>query len=82
MHTGRCGDPEGTLDRLLRRLSEDRRLKNLRVLIDKPIAARAFSEPMSLCDDPRAGLKAVGLSDLAEITGYHAEQIIELKLAA
>lgn len=70
------------LDRLLGRLSEDRRLKNLRVLVDKPIAARAFAEPMTLCDDPRAWLKAVGLSDLAEITGYQAEQIIGLKLAA
>ena len=70
------------VDRLLHRLSEDRRLKNLRILVDKPIAERAFSEPMSLYNDPRAGLKAVGLSDLAEITGNQAELVIGLKLAA
>ena len=70
------------LDRLVRRLSEDRRLKNLRVLVDKPIAARSFCEPMTLCDDPRAMIGAVGLSDLAGVTGYHAEQLVGLKLAA
>ena len=70
------------VERLLRRLSEDRRMKNLRVLSDKPIATRSFSEPMTLCDDPRAMVGAVGLADLAEITGYQAEQIVELKQAA
>ena len=70
------------VDRLVRRLSEDRRLKNLRVLSDKPIAARSFSEPIILCQDPRAMVRAIGLSDLAEITGYQAEQIVELKQAA
>ena len=70
------------VDRVVRRLSEDRRLKNLRVLSDKPIAARSFSEPMTLCQDPRAMVRAIGLSDLAEITGYQAEQIVELKQAA
>ena len=70
------------VDRVVRRLSEDRRLKNLRILSDKPIAARSFSEPMTLCQDPRAMVRAIGLSDLAEITGYQAEQIVELKQAA
>lgn len=70
------------VDRLMRRLSEDRRLKSLRVLIDKPIAARSFPEPITLCDDPRAMVRAIGLSDLAEITGYQAEQIVGLKQAA
>lgn len=70
------------LDRLLRRLSEDRRLKNLRVLIDKPIAERSFTETMTLCDNPRGTLAAIHLSDLAGITGYQAEQIVGLKQAA
>ena len=70
------------VDRLVRRLSEDRRLKNLRVLSDKPIAERSFSETMTLCDNPRRMLAAVQLSDLAGITGYQAEQIVELKQAA
>ena len=70
------------VDRLLRRLSEDRRLRNLRVLIDKPIAERSFTEPMTLCDDPRGMLAAVHLADLAEVTANHAERIVELKYAA
>lgn len=70
------------VDRLLRRLTEDRRMKGLRVLVDKPIAARSFCEPMTLCDDPRAMVGAVGLADLAGITGYQAEKIVGLKLAA
>jgi len=70
------------VDRLLRRLSEDRRMKNLRVLIDKPIAERSFTEPMALCDDPRGMLAAVHLADLAEITANHAERIVEMKHAA
>ena len=70
------------LDRLLRRLSEDRRLKNLRVLIDKPVAERSFPEPMTLCDDPRRALAAVHLADLAEVTANHAERIVKFKHAA
>jgi len=70
------------LDRLLRRLSEDRRLKNLRVLVDKPVAERSFTEAMLLCDNPRGMLAAVHLADLAEITANHAERIVELKYAA
>ena len=70
------------LDRLLRRLAEDRRLTNLKVLVDKPIAERSFSEPMLLCDNPRGMLAAVHLADLAEVTANHAERIVELKYAA
>lgn len=70
------------VDRLLRRLSEDRRLKNLRVLIDKPVAERSFTEPMLLCDNPRGMLAAVHLADLAEVTANHAERMVELKYAA
>lgn len=70
------------LDRLLRRLAEDRRLKNLRVLVDKPIAERSFNEAMTLCDDPRGMLAAVHLADLAGVTANHAERIVELRYAA
>lgn len=70
------------LDRLLRRLAEDRRLKNLRVVVDKPIAERSFAEPMSFCDNPRGMLAAVHLADLAEVTANHAERMVELKQAA
>ena len=37
------------IDRLMGRLREDPRHKNIRVLIDKPIAARRYCEPMGLC---------------------------------
>lgn len=70
------------VDRLMRRLREDRRLDNIRVLVDRPIAERRFSQPMSLCDNPKAMLKAVGLPELARITRYEAERIVALKQAA
>ncbi len=70
------------LDRLVRRMSEDRRLHNLRVVLDRPITERMFSEPMSFCDDPRFMMRSVGLSDLAAITDRQAEQMVELKQAA
>lgn len=70
------------VDRVVSRLSADRRLKNLRVLIDKPIAERSFTESMTLCDNPRSALAAVHLADLAEVTANHAERIVELKYAA
>ncbi|MFC5344999.1 BLUF domain-containing protein [Brevundimonas staleyi] len=70
------------VDRVVSRLSADRRLKNLRILVDKPIKARSFAEPMSFCNDPRGMLAAVHLADLAEVTANHAERMIELKQAA
>lgn len=70
------------VDRLVRRLTEDRRLKNLRILVDKPIKERSFAEAMSFCDNPRGMLAAVHLADLAEVTANHAERMVELKQAA
>lgn len=70
------------IDRLMGRLREDRRHRNIRVLVDRPITARRFCEPMGLCLDPVAMLKAIGSPDMAAITGYDAERIVEIKLAA
>lgn len=70
------------IDRLMGRLREDRRHKNIRVLIDKPIAQRRFCEPMSLADDPVAMLRVIGSPAMATITGYEAERIVDIKLAA
>ena len=70
------------LDRLMRRLREDRRLQNIRVLVDRPITDREFCEPMGLCNDPLAMLKMIGCPDLANITRHQAERIVELKQAA
>ena len=70
------------LDRLQRRLREDRRLQNLRVLVDKPISERAFHEPVTLCGDPRMMLEAVGKTSLSAVSAYEAERMLELRLAA
>jgi hypothetical protein len=70
------------IDRLMRRIREDRRLNNIRIVSDKPVAGRRFSEPMALCDDPDAMMRAIGLTKMAEITAYHADRIVELKQAA
>lgn len=70
------------IDRLMRRIREDRRHQNVRVLSDKPIASRAFLEPMALCEDPAAMLRAIGTADMSRITAYEADRIVELKLAA
>lgn len=70
------------VDRLMRRIREDRRHQNVRVLSDKLVASRSFPEPMALCDDPAAMLRAIGLSSMADVTAYHADRIVELKQAA
>ena len=70
------------VERLVRRMSEDRRLRDLQILVDRPIAARRFHDPMVFCSDPRAMMRSVGLADLAAITAYQAEQMVELRQAA
>ena len=70
------------VDRLMGRLREDRRHRNIRVLVDKPIAERRFCEAMGLCEDPPAMLRAIGSPEMAAITGYDAERIVEFKQAA
>ena len=70
------------VDRLMGRLRADRSHRNIRVLVDKPIAVRRFCEPMGLCDDPLAILKAIGSPDMGTITGYEAERIVDIKQAA
>jgi hypothetical protein len=70
------------LDRLMGRLREDRRLTSIRLVVDQPIRERRFCDPVSLCDDPEALLKAFGSPDLSRITAYEAERIVELKKAA
>ncbi len=70
------------IDRLMRRIREDRRHQNVRVLSDKPIASRSFPEPMALCENPAAMLRAIGATDMSRITAYEADRIVELKQAA
>ena len=70
------------LDRLIRRLLEDRRHTGLRILIDTPINARRLDEPMGLCADPVALLDRLGLNCLSRITGTEAEVLLDIRRAA
>lgn len=70
------------LDRLMRRIHDDRRLSNIRIVSDKLVTERRFPEPMGVCDDPDAMMQAIGLTNMAQITAYHADRIVELKQAA
>jgi hypothetical protein len=70
------------LDRLMRRLLADRRHRNLRILVDTPIAARALPEPITVCPDPCALLEAVGVAEISRITANEAEAMLEYRLAA
>ncbi|QTN19831.1 BLUF domain-containing protein [Brevundimonas sp. AJA228-03] len=70
------------IDRLMRRLREDRRHTNIRILVDRPIAERRFCEPMSLSRNPSALLKAIGSPRMETMTGQEAERIVDLKQAA
>ena len=70
------------LDRLIRRLLEDRRHTGLRILIDTPITARRLDEPMGLCADPVALLDRLGLNCLSRITGTEAEVLLDIRKAA
>jgi hypothetical protein len=70
------------IDRLMRRIGEDRRHKNIRILVDRPIAARGLAEAMVLWEDPAVMLRTIGAADMASITAREAERIVELKLAA
>jgi hypothetical protein len=70
------------LDRLLRRLLADPRHTGLRVLVDTPIPARRWDEPMTLCDRPASLLDRTGLDGLAGITPAEAQAMLALKWAA
>ena len=70
------------VDRLIRRLLEDRRHSGLRILIDTPITARRLDEPMGLCADPVALLDRLGLNCLSRITGTEAEVLLDIRKAA
>ncbi|WP_428151020.1 BLUF domain-containing protein [Brevundimonas sp.] len=70
------------IDRLLRRLGEDRRLQGLKVLVDKPVAERAFQEGVTLCGDARPMLSAIGQPCLSLLSAYEAERMLVLRQAA
>ena len=70
------------LDRLMRRLLEDRRHTGVRILVDTPIADRVLLEPISVCPDPDAMLGKIGASEISRLTANEAEAILEFKAAA
>lgn len=70
------------LDRLLRRLLADPRHTGLRVLVDTPISARRWDEPMTLCPRPAVLLERMGLDGLAGISAAEAQAMLALKSAA
>jgi hypothetical protein len=70
------------VDRLIRRLLDDRRHTGLRILGDSPISARRIDEPMGLCADPAALLDRLGLNCLSRITGPEAEVLLDIRKAA
>ena len=70
------------IDRLIRRLLDDRRHAGLRILIDTPINARRLDEPMGLCADPAALLEKIGLPCISRQSADEAEALLDIRKAA
>lgn len=70
------------LDRLMKKIVADPRHRNVRVLIDQPIATRRMSDAMCLCGDPEMLLDRVGMPCLSRITANEAESMLDLRRAA
>lgn len=70
------------VDRLLRRLNDDARLGPLRFVCDMPIAGRALTEAVTVCDEPERTLEHAGLRDLDQVTPGSVEAMMEYRLAA
>ena len=70
------------LDRLMKKIVADPRHRNVRVLIDQPIATRHMSDAMCLCGDPEMLLDRVGMPCLSRITANEAESMLDLRRAA
>jgi len=70
------------VDRLMRRLLNDRRHAGLRILVDTPIGSRALVDPISVCPDPATMLRRVGAAENSRLTANEAEASVEYKTAA
>lgn len=70
------------LDRLLRRMQGDLRMKDLRVLADQPIPARVLTEAAGYCHEPAKALARVGLPDLELLTVRDVEVMLDYRQAA
>jgi hypothetical protein len=70
------------VDRLLRRMQGDLRMKNLRVLADSPIHGRLLTEAAGFCHEPAETLAKVGLADLELLTVRDVEAMLDYRQAA
>lgn len=74
--------PAREVGRTLERIQADPRHTDVDVLVDTIVASRTLNEPMVLCDDPEAFLRAVNLPCLSLVTPEVAEAVLERRLAA
>lgn len=74
--------PAHAVAKAMERIHADPRHTDVEVILDRPVTRRALNEPMSVCDDAEAFLRAVGLPSLALMTGEIAEDVLERRLAA
>lgn len=70
------------VDRLLGRLRIDPRHRNLCVIVDTPVPARAIQQAMVLCDDPASMLARAGVPCLTALTASDATVLLEQRAAA
>lgn len=70
------------LERLMRRMRQDMRMKNLHILSERPIVGRTLTEPSGYCPRPVETLARVGLSDLELLTARSVEAMLEHREAA
>ena len=70
------------LDRLVRRMRQDLRMKDLRVLSETLIAQRTLTEPSAYCPTPVETLARAGLADLELLTVRDVEAMLEHREAS
>ena len=70
------------IDRLLRRMERDLRLRRLQILADQTIQTRVLTEAAGYCPEPSVTLAKVGLDDLHLITVADVEAMLEYRHAA
>lgn len=70
------------LDRLMQKIVADPRHRNVRILVDQPVAARRLNAPMGLCGDPVTLLDRVGMPCLSRVTANEVETMLDIRQAA
>ena len=70
------------LERLMRRMWDDLRIKGLRVMSDTPIRARTLTEAAGFCHQPAETLAKVGLQNLELLTVRDVKAMLDYRQAA